>query len=90
MILAQEIGQPSAAILGDGRIMALRPRTFGETGYASAVELLDPAGGAWGAGSMPAKASRDILAWNSRSTATAEQDCIGVISRGCRWSGSAA
>lgn len=49
-LLEQAIGQPSAAILGDGRIMALRPRTFGETGYASAVELLDPAGGAWGAG----------------------------------------
>lgn len=49
-LLDRAIGEPSAAVLGDGRIMALRPRTFGETGYASSVEFLDPAGRAWGPG----------------------------------------
>jgi hypothetical protein len=49
-ILAQAIGEPLAAVLGDGWTMSLRPRAFGETGYASAVELLDPARGAWASG----------------------------------------
>ncbi len=46
-LLDQAIGEPSAIVLGDGKVMALRPYTYGETGYATAVELLDSASGAW-------------------------------------------
>jgi hypothetical protein len=46
-LLEQAIGEPSAAVLADGSVMALRPYFFGETGSPTAVELLGPARDAW-------------------------------------------
>jgi Kelch motif protein/galactose oxidase-like protein len=46
-LLGRAVGEPLAATLADGRVMTFRPYAFGETGYATAVELYDPAAGRW-------------------------------------------
>ncbi len=50
-LLERAVGDPLAATtLTDGWTITLSPRTFGETGFATAVELLDPAASRWETG----------------------------------------
>jgi hypothetical protein len=46
-LLDRAVGAPLAATLTDGRTISLSPRTFGETGYATSIEFLDPAMSRW-------------------------------------------
>jgi large repetitive protein len=46
-LLERAVGDPVAATLADGRTITLSPRAYGETGYATAVELLDLAASRW-------------------------------------------
>ncbi len=46
-LLEIAVGDGLAATLTDGRVMSFRPRFYGETGTATAVELLDPTAGRW-------------------------------------------
>jgi hypothetical protein len=46
-LLEIAVGDALAATLTDGRVMSFRPRTFDETGTATAVEVLDPTAGRW-------------------------------------------
>ena len=46
-LLARAVGQPPVATLADGRVLTLSPRSFGETGYASSVEVLAPGAPRW-------------------------------------------
>lgn len=46
-LLAKAVGQPFAATLTDGRVLTLSPRSVGETGSATSVDVLAPGAGRW-------------------------------------------